>query len=211
MTAKLSIASVLFLSLLVSACAGSRSAPAPAPAPASTAAPEPVPAQMRADADRVSTALLSELKAALEAEMAKGKPAEAIEVCSSIAPALAATKSRETGWQVRRVGTRVRNPLLGTPDAWEQRVLEDFRRRSAAGEALDGMTHAEVVSEPMGRYLRVMRAIPLGAPCVACHGAPAGMSEPLRTAISKEYPHDAATGYAPGELRGAVSVKAPLE
>ena len=206
---KKTVATALVSALLVLTAGCPASRPTAAPAPATVTA-EPVPAQARADAERIAGSLLAELKAALEAEMAKGKPADAIAVCSEIAPALAAKRSRETGWQVRRVGTRVRNPLLGTPDAWEQRVLEDFRRRAAGGESLDGMTHAEVVPEPRGKYLRVMRAIPLGAPCVACHGRPEAMSEPLRAALAETYPHDAATGYAPGELRGAVSVKAPL-
>lgn len=191
------------LSACVVGCGGAQKV---AEEPARSAVPE----SLRADAERVAGSLLSELKAALETEMAKGKPAEAIAVCSEIAPSLAAKKSRETGWQVRRVGTRVRNPLLGTPDAWEQGVLREFQRRAAAGEKLEAMMHAEVVVEPMGRYLRVMRAIPVGAPCVACHGQPETMSAPLREALASTYPHDSATGYAPGELRGAVTVKVPL-
>lgn len=42
--------------------------------------------------------------------------------------------SRERGWRVTRVGTRVRNPLLGKPDAWEQQVLAGFTERAAKGK-----------------------------------------------------------------------------
>lgn len=183
-----------------------------APKPSATPTPagaEP-PAELRERAGRVAGTLLSELKAALEAEMAKGKPAEAIGVCSNLAPSIAGRLSRESGWQVRRVGTRVRNPLLGLPDAWEQSALDEFLARAKAGESLDDMTRAEIVEEPSGRYLRFARAIPVGAPCLACHGSPATMAEPLKAALAATYPHDRATGYSAGELRGAVTVKAPL-
>ena len=197
--------------VFLAGCAARPSADAPAPASGPVAtAPEPVPADVRERAERVAGTLLAELKKALETEMAKGKPAEAITMCSEIAPSVAGRLSRENGWQVRRVGTRVRNPMLGLPDAWEQAALEEFRTRAAGGESLDGMTRVEVVTEPAGRYLRLARAIPVGAPCVACHGSPASMAEPLKAALAATYPHDRATGYAAGELRGAVTVKAPL-
>ncbi len=171
---------------------------------------EPVPADVKAKAETVAGTLLTELKAALEAEMAKGKPAEAIEVCSEIAPAIAGRLSRENGWQVRRVGTRVRNPMIGMPDAWDQAALADFQRRAAAGETFDGMTRAEVVTEPSGKYLRFARAIPVGPPCLGCHGPAETLAEPLKAALATRYPHDRATGYAMGELRGAVVIKAPI-
>lgn len=194
---------VVLSALTLAACAKAPASPA---APA--AAAEAVPAETRAKADALAGTLLKELKGALEEEMAKGKPAETVEVCSVTAPAIAGRLSRESGWQVRRIGTRVRNPMLGMPDEWEQRALGELARRAAAGEKLDGMTHAEVVSEPSGKFVRYVRAIPLGAPCVACHGTT--IAEPLRDALAAKYPHDRATGYAAGELRGAVSIKAPL-
>ncbi len=56
-------------------------------------------------------------------------PGSAIKVCRDIAPAIASEASRKNGWHVSRVSLKVRNPLLGTPDAWEQKVLADFDRR----------------------------------------------------------------------------------
>lgn len=43
--------------------------------------------------------------------------------------------------------------------------------------------------------------------CLTCHGATGTQSAELRTALQREYPHDAATGYALGELRGAFSLR----
>ena len=59
----------------------------------------------------VAMGFVRELGAAMTREMAKGGPPEAIKVCAELAPEIAGRLSR--------VGTRVRNPLLGMPDAWE--------------------------------------------------------------------------------------------
>jgi len=84
-------------------------------------------------ASEVAMGFVRELGAAMTREMAKGGPAEAIRVCAELAPEIAGRLSREHGWRVTRVGTRVRNPLLGMPDAWEQQVLAEFVERAAKG------------------------------------------------------------------------------
>ena len=43
--------------------------------------------------------------------------------------------------------------------------------------------------------------------CLACHGPRESQSPELRTALERDYPHDAATGYAVGELRGAFTLQ----
>ncbi len=154
--------------------------------------------------------LVQQLSAQLRAELAKGDPQAAIAVCKTIAPELAGRLSRDTGWRVSRVSLKTRNPLLGSPDAWEQRGLEEFDRRVTAGEKAETLELGEVVEEPAGRYYRYMKALPVQPLCLACHGnaetIPASVQERLRS----EYPHDRATGYSAGQVRGAVSVKRPL-
>jgi Protein of unknown function (DUF3365) len=152
----------------------------------------------------------SQLQAKLLAALGAGDPAAAVAVCRDEAPAIASQLSRETGWQVRRVGTRVRNPLTGSPDAWEQGQLAAFARRIAAGEAPEGVTAWAVVVEPDGQAQRYMRPIITAPLCLTCHGAVAARSATLRAALAREYPHDAATGYAAGELRGAFSLRRPI-
>ena len=142
--------------------------------------------------------------------MTKGGPVEAIKVCAELAPEIANRLSRENGWRVTRVGTRVRNPLLGMPDAWEQHVLEGFAARAAKGEALVGMGHGELVSEPDGEYYRFMKAIVVKPKCLLCHGTTETIPDSIKTMLKQRYPFDAATGYHVGELRGAVSIKQPL-
>jgi hypothetical protein len=158
----------------------------------------------------VASRLVTELSAALrDAALAHG-PVGSIVVCRDIAPALAGTLSREHGWRVSRVSLRTRNPLLGSPDAWEQGVLLDFDRRAAAGEPATALEHAEIVDEPAGRYFRYMQAVPVGPLCAGCHGPKETMAEELRAELERQYPHDLAIGYAPGQVRGAVTIKRPL-
>ena len=166
---------------------------------------------VRADAARQAVmAFAKELSGARKAEVEKGGPVSAIGVCSDIAPAIANRISLEKGWKVTRVGTRVRNPMIGTPDAWEQQVLAEFQARAAKGESYKKMSYSEVVSEPGGRYFRFMKAIPVQAVCVACHGKGEDIAEPVRSALSEHYPHDEAVDYRVGDLRGAFSIKQPL-
>ena len=132
-------------------------------------------------------------------------------VCRQFAPELAGQLSRETGWRVARVSLRTRNPLLGTPDPWEQKALAEFDRRAAAGEKPDTLEFAEVVEEPAGRYFRYLKAIPVGPLCVTCHGSKDQMAPFMVEEIEKQYPHDRATGYTPGQVRGGVTVKRRLD
>jgi hypothetical protein len=161
-------------------------------------------------AAKVTGAFLQVLSAAMNREMSKGGPLEAIKVCGELAPEIANRLSRENGWRVTRVGTRVRNPLLGMPDAWEQKILGEFAARAAKGEALAKMTHSEVVSEPGGQYFRIMKPIAVQPKCLLCHGPAETIPEPIKEILTKHYPFDSATGYKAGDLRGAVSIKQPL-
>ena len=161
-------------------------------------------------AQKTAGNFMKELGAAFKKEMAAGGPVGAVKVCSEIAPSIAGRISRETGWRVTRVGTRVRNPLLGMPDSWEQKVLSDFQRRAARGESFDKMSFSEVVKEPDGSYFRYMKAIGVKPQCLACHGQKDGIAPAIRKILKERYPHDEATGYKAGDLRGAISIKAPL-
>ena len=163
------------------------------------------------DAKTATAGFLQQLGGTMKREMQAGGPIAALKVCRDVAPDIANDLSLQKGWQVKRVGTRVRNPMLGTPDAWEQGVLQDFERRAAQGETFDAMTHFEVVEEPAGKSLRFMKAIGLAPQCVVCHGSAEQIAEPVRAELQTLYPHDRAVGYQPGELRGAVSIRQPLE
>jgi hypothetical protein len=170
--------------------------------------PDPVQLEAaRGAAGRLLKTLGGELKAAL----GRGDLAAAVTACAESAPRIAREISLAEGWQVTRVSTKPRNSQLGTADAWAQQVMLDFERRLAAGADPATVEHAEVVVEPAGRYLRYAKAIPTQPMCLTCHGSVDSLAPALAASLATNYPHDRATGYTAGQLRGAVVVKAPLD
>jgi hypothetical protein len=147
----------------------------------------------------------------LKKTMGSEGPAAAISVCRDVAPQIAGEMSRRNGWRVVRVSDKPRNPMLGMADAWESEVLTQFRERADKGEALQKMSYSEVVSEGGRRYYRYMQAIGTKPLCMTCHGAAEQLPAAIRSALAADYPYDPATGYKPGELRGAFSIKQPLD
>lgn len=160
--------------------------------------------QARAAAD----ALTKDLMGKLLDELSDGGPGEALRVCSEVAREIAATHSTD-GITVRRVSRRVRNPA-DRPDAFEAERLERLAALHDRGELPREVT--EVVADESGnRALRYLRPITVKPLCLQCHGDPEGFTPEVRRILAERYPDDEATGYAAGDLRGAVSVSVPLD
>jgi len=162
------------------------------------------------EARALASQMIQQLGAALKKELAANGPEGAVSVCRDMAPAIAGELSRKSGGRVARVSLKTRNPLLGDPDAWEQQVLAEFDRRATAGEKIESLEYSATIDEPRGRYLRYIKALPVQPMCLSCHGTTENIPEPVRAALAIEYPHDEATGYALGQVRGAVSIKQPV-
>ncbi len=188
---------------LVALACGTGGAPNSVPA---AGAAQAVPPEALETARLAAQGLTTDLKAELMAAMTSGGPTAAVRICADVAQDIAARHSIG-GILVRRVSLRPRNPT-DRPDAWETERLRDLERRHDAG-ALPAEV-AEVVAAEGGRELRYLKPIVVGSACLACHGDPAAMPPELRTEIRERYPDDEATGYAAGDLRGAVSVTIPL-
>jgi hypothetical protein len=135
----------------------------------------------------------------------------AIPVCREKAPQLLHEVRQQTGWQIRRVSLKARNAATGMPDVWEARQLAEFNVRVANGAKAGELEVGEVVVGVDGRRsFRYLKALPVVEVCQTCHGAPEALSGDLKAALSRDYPQDRATGYAVGEVRGALSVQRPL-
>jgi hypothetical protein len=161
------------------------------------------------EARKVATSVPPKLLAVLTEEIAKGGPEGAILVCRDKAPQLAKAASDETGWTVRRVSLRNRNPKA-VPDAWERAALEDFDRRAAAGESPTTLEKAEIVTENGKQSYRYMRALPVQELCTNCHGMPEKLTPAVKERLKALYPDDKAIGYRPGEIRGAMTIRKPV-
>lgn len=171
------------------------SPPAPPPAPVAASGADTPDAAALARADAAAKRLGSTLKARVVEEMGKGGPVSAVAVCSVEAPALAATIRSETGVDLGRSSLRLRNAANVAP-AWVHEWLVAQGERPAEGVA--------PLATVVDGKARVIKPIAVEAPCLACHGPEASLAPDVRAAIAARYPTDAATGYALGDLRGAL-------
>ena len=167
--------------------------------------------ERKSAAETAASTLIQELGRALKTSMASNGPDGAIEVCREIAPRIANDLSLKNGWKVTRVGTRVRNSMMGIPDEWEQIGLKYFSEQIEAGTTPADLSYQEVVAEGSQRYFRYMKPIVTQPLCLSCHGPANALSPSIQAVLDQQYPHDEATNYAIGELRGAVSIKQPLD
>ena len=148
-------------------------------------------------ADIYQTSLQAELSSAIR----QVGPVGAIGVCQSSAPAIAADLSSKGDLAVSRIARRNRNPDNAVPaelDALYQQLEREPLR--------DGKPH--VVTAMIGKREVFMRALPMkDQPCSQCHGT--NIAPEVKAAIAASYPNDRATGFAAGDLRGAMLVTRP--
>jgi hypothetical protein len=191
----------IVLPLWTAACAAAPVAPSSSP-PAAEAptAPAVDPADARLSAVKEAVpALAGALKARLQAAMSDGGPEAAARVCADEAQAMTKQIADARGVSVGRSSLRLRNPANQGPD-WVSAWLTEQGERPAAG--VEGFARVDVVGTT--RVARVLKPIPVDALCLTCHGPKETLTEPVRALLAARYPTDAATGYAVGDLRGAV-------
>lgn len=152
---------------------------------------------------------MESLKTLLQQKMSESGPIAALAVCSRDAVHLSAEISRETGWSIRRVSDRARNPLA-MPDEYESIMLDTFAKKIATQPNIPSVINYEVVEEHGVHYARFMQGIRIQPVCLTCHGDKAQISA-VNEKLTELYPHDTARGYKVGDLRGALSIKIKLD
>lgn len=167
-------------------------------------------AGLTADTKQTVLPVVPKVVAAMQQAVAEKGVAGAIPVCKEQAPALIKEVRERTGWSIRRVSLQTRSPERGTPDLWEARALAEFNLRAAAGDNVQAMEISEIVRENGQPVLRYMKALPVGEVCLLCHGPADSLDPALKAELARSYPQDQATGYAKGQIRGALTVKRPL-
>lgn len=167
-------------------------------------------AALTAETKKAVLPVLPNIVASMQEAVADKGAAGAIPVCKQLAPDLIKAKRQETGWDIRRVSLKTRNAERATPDLWEARQLADFNIRASNGERLDKMETSEIVNIDGKPVFRYMKALPVADVCLKCHGPAGGLDAGLKAKLAENYPHDQATGYAKGQIRGALTVKRPL-
>ncbi len=157
-------------------------------------------------ARKVASSVPPKLLQVLVTEIDKGGPESAIGVCRDKAPEMARNASEQTGWTIRRVSLRNRNPKA-VPDAWERAALDDFDRRAAAGESPATLEKGEIVGQGAQKEYRYMKALPTQQICLACHGPADSLSPAVKAQLKQSYPDDKAIGYSLGQIRGAMTIR----
>jgi len=176
----------------VSACAQ--------PAPTLSAAQE---AALLDRSQQLADRFQQDLQGALKSAIAAGGHVGAIDTCATIAPALAQQLSDESGATVRRTALKVRNPAA-KPDAFERETMSAWIRGPVGPDGKPVERSIALAGKDGAAQFRWMRAIPTGDMCVACHGS--AIAPDVEAAIAARYREDRATGFAPGDLRGAFSI-----
>lgn len=156
-------------------------------------------AALASEAAAAAASLGASLKTELEAALQNGGPVAALGVCRLKAPDIAARISARSGLDVRRTSLKPRNPL-NAPTAWQADVLRAFESRKVAGQDPSNLSYSALV----GGEFRYMQAIPTGPVCLACHGE--ALAPEVSAKLAELYPHDRATGFRLGDLRGAFVV-----
>jgi hypothetical protein len=132
------------------------------------------------------------LLGALQQALANGAPA-AIAVCTEQAPGMAQAVSEQHGLRIGRTALRRRNQD-NAPPAWLPALAADTLAGQFAGPR---------------RELGVLLPIPTMPLCVQCHGPTEQLAPGVAAALAQRYPHDAATGFAPGQTRGWFWIEVP--
>lgn len=144
-----------------------------------------------------------ELKGQLLSALKEGGPVSAISVCSQKAPLIAGRIAQENDLEIGRTSLRPRN-LSNVPDPWEKLTLEMFEEQRNQGADVTTLEAFEVFTEGEKQVFRYMKAIPVGEPCLTCHGK--AISAELKEKLLVLYPQDQALGFSPGEILGAFSL-----
>ena len=161
-----------------------------------TAPSAEVVARVTGRGEAAAKVLMDRLGAQLKSAMESGGPVAAIAVCQQVAIPLTASAGAEfEGVAIKRTSLKPRNPA-NAPDEMDRSVLEEMAAQSPPQPVIrweDGVA-------------RFYRPLLIQEVCLKCHGDPATFPKELTEALASAYPGDAATGYALGELRGAIRV-----
>lgn len=161
------------------------------------------------EARQIASAVPPKLLQVLNEEIGKNGPASAVNICHDKAPQMAKAASEKTGWTIRRVSLRNRNPKA-VPDAWERATLQEFDSRAAAGEDPAKLEKSTLVENAGRKEFRYMKALPVQQVCLACHGAADAIAPTVATQIRTLYPNDLGTGYRLSQIRGAMTIRKAL-
>ncbi len=151
----------------------------------------------------VSKSLLQTLGGNLKKEMKAGGPMAAAAFCTTKAYTLTESVDNQYGpdVHVKRISLKERNPA-NKAEGDEKAILESLDNLQKNGAVLPPYMVERVNKDTYKFYkpLVINKQV-----CLKCHGD-IGENPKLSQYLTDTYPHDKATGYKIGDLRGAVVV-----
>lgn len=100
--------------------------------------------------------------------------------------------------KVRRTALLVRNDKVNAPDAIDTKVMNAYK--TAIDAKTFKPTDIKVVEE--GETTRIYKPLITEAACLKCHGET--LSPAIQEGLKSSYPHDKATMFKEGSLRGVI-------
>lgn len=158
---------------------------------------------------KVSQQLAKQLKQRLMAAVKEGGLNAGIEQCKIAAPDISQqliANYPEKLINAGRVSLKNRNPK-NQPSDWQAGRLQKFNELNAKGQ-LPGFQYRLFKQEGKAG-LEFISPISTQGLCLNCHGKT--LSEPLSQQLNNLYPHDKATGYNVGDIRGAFVIRSWLD
>ena len=138
------------------------------------------------------------LMGGLSGAMKEGGPTQAIEVCRTLAPKVAAEQS-QNGVEVGRTSHKLRNPE-NEARGWVEPILKGYL---ATADQSPVPQWVELSTDRVG-YVEPIGTMGL---CLQCHGTE--IAPEVQASISNNYPQDQAVGFAAGDLRGVFWLEMP--
>lgn len=159
-------------------------------------------------AKQMATSAAEQLQTQMIQELGNPGPSGAILEGSSEAEALQPHASVPATGSARigHSGLRPRDPANKAP-AWVQAWLDAH----SEAEFTDVQGFERIEEGPEGQVARVLLPIPMLDSCTHCHGTETQIPADVRSRLESRYPDDQATGYAVGDLVGALWVELPVE
>lgn len=184
--------------LLLVCCSKTPEAPPP------IAPPAPLSAEIRSAAAQrgkaIATEAFSLLSSNLQTAIQQGGVSNALPFCSLVASPLMAGLATKHSVTLRRVTHKARNPAA-IANADEVAILKQFEAALPASTNPPPSIVTNFVAGTATFFAPIMLSREL---CLQCHGKPGKDIAPENLAvIQRLYPHDEATGFKLGDLRGA--------
>lgn len=156
-------------------------------------------AKLEQEAKQKIQVFAKSLKASLSTAIKTGGLSAGVEVCNEQAPSIAKSLSINN-WQLSRISLKPRN-TQNTPTPQQKKVLEMFEQQKAEGKPVNDLLFVKNNDDSF----EMIKAIPTSDLCLKCHGK--AIKPALQKTISHLYPHDKATGFSIGDLRGAFVIR----